>query len=89
MTEDDLRAMILRGVFDSAKPLTTAAERRARRIEEAELAQLFRANLSQLHDLQGHPKEPLLWSIAWEHGHSAGLIEVLQYYGEFAELVKP
>ena len=89
MTEDELRYLIEKGVFESRLPIRTSEERRAYRAQEAELKQLFRVNLAQLHGLQGHPKEPLLFDIAWDHGHSAGYVEVLQYYDQFADLVKP
>lgn len=50
--------------------------------------EVFREDLAKEHDLVGHPKADLLFSIAWVHGHSSGLIEVAQYYDEFADLLK-
>lgn len=37
--------------------------------------------------LKGHPKAGKAYALAWEHGHSAGYSEVLNYLSEFAELI--
>jgi hypothetical protein len=37
---------------------------------------------------RSHPKWGVLWNLAWEHGHSAGITEVVYYFEEFAELIK-
>ena len=48
----------------------------------------FRKDLADEYGVTGHPKEPKLWNMAWEHGHSSGLEEVAMYYDELVELVK-
>lgn len=35
-----------------------------------------------------HSKADALWSLAWDHGHSAGYSEVLDRMDEFAELLR-
>jgi hypothetical protein len=35
-----------------------------------------------------NPKVSLLFSLAWERGHSGGLWDVAEYFGEMAELIK-
>lgn len=48
----------------------------------------FRQELANEHGLLMHPKEDLLYQIAWREGHSEGLYSVAQWYGELAELLK-
>lgn len=52
----------------------------------ARLENEFHADLSAECGLTGHPKEPKVWSLAYEYGHSSGLSEILSYYQDFAEL---
>jgi hypothetical protein len=35
-----------------------------------------------------HPKVPLLFNLAWERGHSGGLCDVADEFGDMAELIK-
>jgi hypothetical protein len=60
----------------------------AYRAEQIRLNEEFKADA--LHDvgLTGHPKADKAYALAWEHGHSGGLSEVLVYLVDFAELVK-
>ena len=48
----------------------------------------FRTDLESENEMIGHPKAPLLFSKAWEMGHSSGLSEVHNYYVDLLELVK-
>jgi hypothetical protein len=47
----------------------------------------MRADLEVEFGVKGHPKADLLWSKAWDMGHSAGLDEIALYYEDLAELV--
>lgn len=60
----------------------------AYRVDEQRLKQDFREDMAKEEGVFGHSKEPKLFNLAWEHGHSSGLSEVLNYYQEFVELVK-
>ena len=42
-----------------------------------------------LHGEVSQKKKNLLWTLAWDEGHSSGLYEVALYYREFAVLVDP
>ena len=59
-----------------------------RREDIYRLEKQFRNDLAEEHGVTGHPKEPKLWSMAWEYGHSSGFEEVAMYYDELVELVK-
>jgi hypothetical protein len=47
----------------------------------------FRGLLKWSYGLRDNPKEPLLFDIAWEYGHSSGYAEVEGYYRRLAELI--
>jgi hypothetical protein len=47
----------------------------------------LRDDLEREYGLSGHAKAGLLWSKAWEHGHSSGLEEVAHWYDDLSELV--
>lgn len=68
---------------------TTPKERNEYRKAEAEMIARFNADLAAECGISGNPKEPLVWRLAWSHGHAGGLSEVAYHYREFAELVKP
>ena len=57
------------------------------REENKELRELFKAELEKVYGFSQHEKKDVLWRLAWEHGHSSGLTEVLIYYDSFAELL--
>ena len=59
-----------------------------RREDERRLRELFRNDLRTEYGLMNHPKEDLLFEIAWDHGHSAGYPEVARHYEDFARLLK-
>ena len=50
--------------------------------------EIFKADLLAEHGLTDHPKAQAIYRLAWEHGHAGGLSEVVNYFIEFAELVK-
>jgi hypothetical protein len=57
------------------------------RAETSRLHDKFKADLEEEFGVVGNPKADLLFSIAWEHGHSAGYSEVYNYYSEFVVLI--
>ena len=60
----------------------------AKRIEEAELLAMFKADLEVEHGMIGHPKADIMYSKAWEEGHGSGLYEVALCYENLVELIK-
>lgn len=56
--------------------------------ETARLEAQFRADLTDEYGMTGHPKADLLFSKAWQMGHSAGYGEVASYYDDLVDLVK-
>lgn len=48
----------------------------------------LRKELEAKNDMTDHPKADLLWSKAWEHGHSSGLEDVRCWYNDLVELIK-
>lgn len=44
--------------------------------------------LAKEHGLTGHPKANLLYSMAYDRGHSAGMLEVAEIYETLADLLK-
>jgi hypothetical protein len=63
-------------------------ERRAYGAESARLEAKFRDDLEAEHDTKGHPKADMLYSMAYDRGHSAGMSEVANYYDELSQLIK-
>jgi hypothetical protein len=57
--------------------------------DRARLEEQFAADLAEEHGLVGHPKEKLLYSLAYERGHSGGFRDVAGQYEEMADLLKP
>lgn len=47
----------------------------------------FRHDLEVAFGMMGHAKADLLYSKAWQMGHSAGLNEVASYYSDLVDLV--
>lgn len=68
------------------------AQRRAELFEKNKEArqreEALKARLEDEHGLREHPKRELLWSKAWDLGHSYGLSEVENYYADLAELLQ-
>lgn len=48
----------------------------------------FEEDLYKAFDVENNPKREKCFSLAWEHGHSAGYHEVLNYFSEFVELIQ-
>lgn len=67
------------------KAIDTAARMRAK---SHEMNEKFRNALAETYGVLGNPKEPLLWRLTWDLGHSSGYAEVLHFYDEMVELVK-
>ncbi len=63
------------------------AEQAEAREKERIAIEAFHQKLARNYGLENHPKEPKLWALAWEHGHSAGYGEVRGYYHDFSELL--
>ena len=63
-------------------------ERAAWRVNEDRINAKLRADLAAEHGVSGHKNEPKLWDLAWEYGHAYGAVEVRNYYGDLAELLK-
>jgi|APSaa5957512622_1039677.scaffolds.fasta_scaffold28480_2 hypothetical protein len=62
--------------------------RRAIRQENSDIRMTFKADLLESLSLTDHPKAQRLWEMAWDHGHSAGLSEVVDWAETLAELVQ-
>lgn len=67
--------------------------------EDREMWEAYRAEENRLHDLfyadfcaelgiVGHPKADALFEKAWEHGHSSGYSEVMQYGYDLVGLIR-
>lgn len=62
---------------------------KARIERERELVEKLRDDLADAYGFRKHPREPLLWELAWDQGHSSGHYEVVQAYEELAPLLEP
>lgn len=52
------------------------------------LEQGFKRELLKYLEIENHPNADKLYSLAWEHGHSSGFVEVASYAEEFVGLMK-
>ncbi len=82
-----VREKIAAGAYENKTPYQreTAA---VYRVEDSRLRYLFRIDLERENGMTGHSKADRLFDLAWEHGHSSGYSEVVNYYEDFVELVK-
>lgn len=48
----------------------------------------FSEDLKAIYGLANHPKFTKAYSMAWERGHSSGLVEVLINFDDLAELLR-
>jgi hypothetical protein len=55
--------------------------------EEKQVAKLFRDDLFEHLGIEGHPKADLLFSKAYEHGHSGGYSEIVSWAEDLLELI--
>jgi hypothetical protein len=60
----------------------------ARKKEDTEIEQC-KAHLAKHHEIPRDKKFDKAWDIAWDQGHSSGLEEVVQYFDQLADLIKP
>jgi beta-xylosidase len=56
---------------------------------QGQLTEVFQQDVYVHCGVQNNPKRDACWSKAWEHGHSAGLHEVLTYFEDFVDLILP
>lgn len=63
------------------------AEMNAYRKSEDDGLKQFKEDLAEEFGVSSHPKKDKLYSLAWEYGHSSGLMEVYNYYSELVELL--
>lgn len=63
-------------------------QKQRHRLEDSRLANLLCEDLEIEYGIAGHAKAGKLWSLAWEHGHSGGYSEVINYYEQFVELIQ-
>lgn len=47
----------------------------------------FRNDIAAHFNVTGHMKEPLLWGLAYNYGHSGGYIDIFNYYEDLIQLV--
>jgi hypothetical protein len=62
--------------------------RRAIRDDNQRLENQFHKDLADEFGLTGHPKELKLWDIACSLGHDAGMLDIVSWYQDLADLVK-
>ena len=87
---------IKREAEEQVARLQAAADAKIKLIEEQaranaerrEAEDALRKRLERDHGMTTHPKRDLLWSKAWEHGHSDGLSQVEIWYDDLAELLE-
>ncbi len=56
--------------------------------EDGRLRDQFRADLEEEFSVKEHPKADLLFSMAWDRGHSSGWVEVYYEYVSLVDLVR-
>lgn len=77
------------GAYDNKLPYSREkAVQEAYNQEEVRLVELFRADIETEYGMVGHPKASLLFSKAWERGHSGGFCEIAIVYDDLVELIK-
>ena len=67
---------------------TKAEQRRKWREEENTRIEAAKAEMADTYGLERNAKFDIAWGIAWDHGHSAGIDEVKNYFQELADLLK-
>lgn len=56
--------------------------------DDKRLLIMFRNELEAMYNVVGNPKADQLWALAWAHGHSGGLADVLGFYDDMVVLIK-
>ena len=88
LTKKDIASLpTITSTYDAAKAAYDEQKMAFRR-SETEAYNRFRADLAAEYNLTDHPKEGLLYSIAYDMGHSSGMEEVVLFYDRLAELLK-
>ena len=64
------------------------AKRKQYSDESAKLYKEFQNDLFEDYGVSDNPKRFKCFDLAWEHGHSSGLEEVYNYFGDFVELIQ-
>jgi hypothetical protein len=62
--------------------------RKAYHEERSKLEAEFRNDLFNYWEVQDNPKCDKAFSIAWDHGHSAGYSEVASHFADLVDLIK-
>ena len=79
-------------LYPDKKVLMSNSEYIAKRKEYSkvvsEITENFKLALFKEHNIETNPKREMVWSKAWEHGHSYGYSEVELNFQDFVELVK-
>ena len=63
------------------------AQRKQYSDESAKLYKEFQNDLFEDYGVSDNPKRFKCFDLAWEHGHSSGLEEVYNYFGDFVKLI--
>lgn len=83
--EGDYPNAVIQEVLDEE---TYKAHRKEYDAESAKLHQEFVKDLFEDYGVSDNPKRFKCFELAWEHGHSSGLEEVYNYFGDFVELIR-
>lgn len=76
------------GKRDEGWTRESVTEARRNHIQDVKrLTNQFKQDLFEEFDVQNNPKAELLFSKAWELGHSAGLYEVLGHFENLVDLI--
>ena len=62
--------------------------RQAYGAENARLIRLFQDDLFEENGVTDNPKRFKAYDLAWEHGHSSGMSEVVLFFEELVDLIK-
>ena len=88
LTNDELTSLAeVTRAYDDAKAAYDAA-RREHGAESGRLTALLQADLEAEYGVTGHPKAELLWSKAYDRGHSSGMGEVISVWVDLVELIQ-
>jgi len=63
-------------------------KQKAYRDDQHKLRDTFKRDALEELEIARHPKAGRCWELAWEHGHSSGLLEVFNHLLDFSELMK-
>ncbi len=88
LTEAELSSLAeVTRTHDAAKAAYEVA-RREYGLDSGRLTALLQSDLEAEYGVTGHPKAELLWSKAYERGHSAGMGEVINVWTDLVELIQ-